>query len=126
MDKFTGGCLCGRVRFVASGKPLRVGICHCLNCRKHHGAPFYAAAIFHCADVEIDGETRSYAGRHFCPQCGSSVFARSDDEVEIHLGSLDEVDQFTPDYEGWVRRRESWLPEIVGAKQYKQNRAEED
>ena len=28
--------------------PERAGICHCMDCRKHHGAPFYAAAIF-CA-----------------------------------------------------------------------------
>ena len=38
MDRFTGGCLCGDVRIVASGLPYRVGVCHCLDCRKHHGA----------------------------------------------------------------------------------------
>ena len=32
---FTGGCLCGSVRIVASGRPYRVGVCHCLDCRKH-------------------------------------------------------------------------------------------
>jgi hypothetical protein len=40
MDRFTGGCLCGNVRIVASGLPYRVGLCHCLDCRKHHGALF--------------------------------------------------------------------------------------
>ena len=81
MDPFTGGCLCGKVRFAASGLPWRVGICHCLDCRKHHGALFYAAAVFPQNVVTIDGETRDYAGRHFCPRCGSSVFARSADET---------------------------------------------
>lgn len=45
-ERFTGGCLCGSVRIVASGRPYRVGVCHCLDCRKHHGALFYASATF--------------------------------------------------------------------------------
>ncbi|TIS31762.1 MAG: GFA family protein, partial [Mesorhizobium sp.] len=31
MDRFTGGCLCRNVRLVASGRPYRVCICHCLD-----------------------------------------------------------------------------------------------
>jgi hypothetical protein len=68
MDRFTGGCLCGNVRVVASGLPYRVGLCHCLDCRKHHGALFHASAVFPQDAVTIDGETRNYAGRFFCPR----------------------------------------------------------
>ena len=89
MDQVTGGCLCGAVRIVATGQPLRVGICHCLDCRKHHGALFYAAAIFPAAAVSVTGETHAFRGRHFCPDCGSSIFARTGAEVEVHLGTLD-------------------------------------
>ena len=87
MNQVTGGCLCGDVRIMAAGDPNRVGLCHCLDCRKHHGALFYAAAIFPQDAVTVEGETRDYAGRHFCPRCGSSVFARAGDEVEVHLGA---------------------------------------
>ena len=79
MDKtYTGGCLCGRVRFVAKGAPDRVGICHCLDCRKHHGALFYAAAIYPEAAVDITRDMSEYEVRAFCPHCCSSVFARCD------------------------------------------------
>ena len=122
MDRFTGGCLCGAVRIVASGKPDRVGICHCLDCRKHHGALFYAAAIFPETAVTIEGETRDYKGRHFCLECGASVFARTGDEVEVHLGSLDAPDKLTPTYECWTVRREGFLPPFAGMKQYERDR----
>ncbi len=122
MEKFAGGCACGEVRFVASGRPYRVGICHCLDCRKHHGALFYAAAVFAEDAVTIEGETGEYNGRHFCPRCGSPVFARSADEVEIHLGSLDAPDQLMPTYESWTARRESWLPPFPFSKRYERDR----
>ena len=110
MDRVSGGCLCGDVRVEATGRPYRVGLCHCLDCRKHHGALFHASAIFPQDAVTITGATRDWAGRHFCPRCGSPVFARGGDEVELNLGALDAPDQFVPTYELWTVRREAWLP----------------
>jgi len=122
MNRVTGGCLCGDVRIVASGDPYRVGICHCLDCRKHHGALFHASAIFPADAVTVEGEAREYAGRHFCPRCGSSVFGKSEDEVEVNLGTLDATDQFRPTYELWTLRRESWLPEFPLQRRYERDR----
>jgi len=122
MDQFTGGCLCGSVRIVASGPPYRVGLCHCLDCRKHHGALFHASAVFPQGAVTIDGETREYAGRFFCPRCGSSIFARTADEIEVNLGSLDAPDQLRPTYESWIVRRESWLPAFPLKRRYERDR----
>lgn len=118
MNSLTGGCLCGNVRIVASGQPYRVGLCHCMDCRKHHGALFYAAAVFAQEAVTVEGETAEYAGRYFCPHCGSSVFARSGDEIEVNLGSLDTPDQLTPTYECWTVRREGWLPPFPLSRRY--------
>ena len=123
MDRFTGGCLCGNVRIVATGVPYRVGICHCLDCRKFHGALFHASAVFPEDAVAMEGDTRDYAGRFFCPPCGSSVFRRSGNEVEVNLGSLDAPDQLRPTYELWTIRRESWLPPFPFAKGYERDRA---
>jgi hypothetical protein len=122
MTNHTGSCLCGAVRFTATGQPYRVGLCHCLDCRKHHGAVFAALAIFPEAAVSVTGETRSYRDRHFCPACGSPVFARWDDEIEIHLGALDDPSRFRPTYELWTIRREDWLPEFPWMRHYDRNR----
>lgn len=122
MEQVTGGCLCGAVRIVAAGQPYRVGLCHCLDCRKHHGALFHAAAVFPAEAVTVTGETRDFAGRFFCPRCGSSVFARTGDECELSLGALDAPDLFKPSYELWTVRRESWLPPFPLARRYGRDR----
>lgn len=122
MERYTGSCLCGNVKLVAIGRPYRVGLCHCFDCRKHHGALFNASAMFPQDAVTIEGETRAYKGRHFCPQCGSSVFARSGDEVEVQLGCLDATNQLAPTYENWTIRRESWLPAFPLKRHYERDR----
>ena len=70
----------------------------------------------------VEGETREYAGRFFCPRCGSPVFGRSADEIEVNLGSLDAPDQFITTYESWIVRRESWLPPFPLKIRYERDR----
>lgn len=117
-----GGCLCGAVRIAASGAPYRVGICHCLDCRKHSGSLFGASAIFPVDAVTVSGKTADHKGRHFCPACGSSLFGRSGDEIEISLGCLDAPNQLKPTYELWIIRREDWLPPFDLARHYQRDR----
>ena len=83
------------------------------------------SAIFPESAVTIEGETRAYGGRSFCPRCGSSVFGRSEDEIEVSLGSLDEIDRFAPTYELWTVRREAWLPAFPLSRHYEGDREAE-
>jgi hypothetical protein len=122
MSELEGGCLCGAIRFRTNRKPYRVGLCHCLDCRKHHGALFHASAIFPEDAVMIEGEPAEYRGRFFCPRCGSPVFGRTGDEVELNLGSLDQPNQLRPTYELWTIRREAFLPEFPQMKRYERDR----
>ena len=122
VETVTGGCLCGLVRIEARGVPDRIGVCHCLDCRKHHGALFFAAAIYREGNVTVTGDTCAYEGREFCPRCGSSVLSRSAGEVEVHLGALDAPSQFAPDYELWTERREDWLPDFAGTRCFRRER----
>nr|CDQ33728.1 hypothetical protein BN993_03175 [Virgibacillus halodenitrificans] len=122
MKSSTGGCLCGKIRVTAHGEPLRVGICHCMDCRKHHGALFYAAADYLTEAVTIEGEPHEYQGRHFCSNCGSSVFSMSGGEIEVHLGTFDAPDQFMPTYELWTLRSEHWLPSFPLAERHERDR----
>jgi hypothetical protein len=118
MGHYAAGCLCGAVRLETSSEPLRVGICHCLDCRKNSGSIFGIYAIFAADAVTITGTTSEYRGRNFCPTCGSTVFGRSGDEIDVAVGAFDEPNQVVPTYELWVRRRERWLPPFDGTHRY--------
>lgn len=121
MDHIKGGCLCGRVRIAVSGAPNRVGVCHCHDCRKHGGAPFQAVAIFPADAVCIAGQASSFEGRYFCPTCGSSVYSVSEDEIEVNLGTFDEINRFSPSYELWTVRRETWLQCLSSVHRYERD-----
>ena len=128
-DVFTGGCACGQLTFAARGRPKRVGLCHCMTCRKTSGSAFNAYVRFPVDRVTISGEFKSWSAtpdskRCFCPRCGSQVFDRdAEDEIELKLGAFDRTNLFRPTYEAWAKRRESWLctPDLVS---YPENRGE--
>jgi hypothetical protein len=123
MTTFSGKCLCGQVRLAARGEPLRVGICHCTNCRRESGSAFTFYAVWPANDFEHNGKTSEFQSQHFCPRCGSRLFSADAKEVEIKLGILSEApSSLVPSYELWVKRRESWLRPINGAEQYEENR----
>ncbi|MBL8576263.1 MAG: GFA family protein [Mesorhizobium sp.] len=92
-----GSCLCGAVRFVATG-PLRgVVYCHCSQCRKQSGH-YYAATNVADADLSIDGAEKltwfmasPYARRGFCSVCGSVLFWKHNESTEtsVMAGAFD-------------------------------------
>ncbi len=99
-----GGCLCGKVRFKASGPPLRTLACHCTFCQKVTGSAFYAESLFERAAVDInDSALKQYEHRsdfsgkkvyvQFCPDCGTTLglaFERWPDIRAISRGCYDD------------------------------------
>jgi hypothetical protein len=119
----TGGCTCGNVRYQVDGEPKRVGLCHCTLCRQETGSVFMAFAVWPRTAFSFSGETRTWEGRNFCPNCGSRLFSIGDDEVEIKIGTLDEAPTgLTPQYELWIGRREKWLHPLPDARQFAHDR----
>jgi hypothetical protein len=119
----SGTCLCGRVQISVRGEPIRVGICHCTNCRKESGSAFTYYGVWPVHEFQRAGETSEHRGQHFCPRCGSRLFSADDREVEIKLGILSEAPaRLVPSYELWIKRREPWLRPIDGAEQYDEDR----
>jgi hypothetical protein len=98
---------------------MKIGLCHCADCRKTSGSAFVAYADFPPEAFTSTGRVAIYDGRSFCPACGSRVFSLSDHQAEIMIGAFDVApSDFTPTREGWVKRREHWLPPVAGVAQF--------
>lgn len=122
---YSGGCLCGAVRYEARGAPLSQGYCCCADCRKASGSGFIPFMLFPATAVHINGGTshsiaRSLRGpdavRNHCAKCGGLVFGGrfgTDSEHTIYAGSLDEPRLFQPTIALFLRDKPDWvrLPE---------------
>ena len=94
----TGRCLCGAVRYEATGALRDVVVCHCRMCRKAHGhiGAYTASARDALRLVEARGlkwyRSSAQARRGFCSECGATLFWEGDgrDTMSIAAGTLDE------------------------------------
>jgi hypothetical protein len=83
MTRYTGGCLCGAVRYSIDTEtgPMRQLLCHCVDCQKHTGTAFVSGIAFASDAVTITGAMSAFTmpggqsgdamHRRFCSKCGS-------------------------------------------------------
>jgi hypothetical protein len=109
------------LRAACAGDPVRVSVCHCLDCRKRSGSAFAAQVRFPASAVTIEGEERDFvrigdsgnrATFRFCPGCGSTIAYSVDTEPEniaIPLGLFDEGAFPLPAYSVYEGRKFPWV-----------------
>lgn len=113
--KWSGGCLCGSIKYQASDKPQWATYCHCATCRKVSGAPYIGFVEFPHGSFEwLQGQCSQYrssngATRGFCSHCGSSLTFEVDGMLFISLGSLDFPEQVVVESHCYTKSR---LPRI--------------
>jgi len=117
-EQFEGGCLCGAVRFLATGQPKGVAWCHCQSCRKHSGAPVSVFVAFdRTAYTVIKGEITKFNSspgrwRGFCARCGSTLTCEGEPlptETHFHVGAFDRAAQLQPTRHIFPEERLPWL-----------------
>ena len=119
-EEWQGRCLCGAVRFVATGAPKGVYWCHCQSCRRHSGAPASVfVAIERSAYRVIQGEITKFEStpgrttRGFCARCGSTLTcesARLPNETHFHIGAFDRAAELRPTRHVFADEHLPWFP----------------
>lgn len=119
MTPFTGGCLCGKIRYSISGRPSFPHFCTCHQCQRWSGAPVVAWVDFPLTAVEWSGTLgqpswfRSSPGarRGFCPSCGSTLCALDDGskKVCITIATLDDANLVVPRSQSFPKSAPTWL-----------------
>lgn len=116
----SGSCLCGAVKYVVTGEPVRFFHCHCSRCRKVTGTG-------HASNLFLQPGTLKWLGgedqirtfkipeaqrftNSFCGMCGSRLprQALGADVVMIPAGSLDVAAPIEPQARIFYESRTRW------------------
>ena len=115
----SGKCLCGKVNYTINAEPVKMAQCHCLDCQRSSGTGHFSLAFFPKDKVIIKGNTSSFTTkaddgpeitRHFCPECGSRLFAINNVNsfMSIAVGCLNDNSWFKPQAIVYNKRKPAW------------------
>ena len=125
MKIWTGGCLCGALRYEAAVTESENWYCHCRMCQKATGSVVSTSAIIKKSQLRmLKGTAKFYQSstdieRGFCANCGSPMFFRpiTEDWISILSGTLDDPEVAPPEGHYGVESRISWLKIVDDLKQ---------
>ena len=121
MPRFTGGCLCGAVRYEGNAEPVFTGICHCRNCQRATGSAFASVIGVPADALKITGTPKTFRDtgdsgkallRRFCPECGSTLFDEAEampGVVMVLTGTLDDTSWIKPAVEIFCDSAQPWV-----------------
>lgn len=116
----TGGCLCRRVRFEITARPIAMRMCWCRDCQYFASGNATVNVVFPSEAVRVEGELKDFVSvadsgnrmhRRFCPECGTQVFSAAESRphlVIVRNGALDDTDLIRPGATIWTASAPAW------------------
>ena len=129
MAGFTGGCLCGKVRYASSSDPVMTAICHCTHCQKQAGTAFSVIVGVPRPALTVSGLLKDYIDRgesgmpvhrNFCPECGSPILTLVDAMPQltfVKAGTLDDTKALNPTMEICCASAQAWTQQAEPKRQ---------
>ena len=121
MEMHEAACSCGQLRVTAQGEPVRVSICHCLECQRRTGSAFGYQARWPKEHVRITGRSTEFVrtsddgAQHtfrFCPDCGSTVYWKADRApglVGVAVGAIADPAYPAPVRSVYEQSKHAWV-----------------
>jgi hypothetical protein len=120
MNTKHASCSCGQLKLAAAGEPLRVSLCHCLECQARTGSTYGVQAKYPIASVSIEGRAAEFvrvgdegnqAHFFFCPTCGATVWYRINEEefFVVPVGVFRDPSFPAPTVSVYEERMHSWV-----------------
>lgn len=118
---YTGGCLCGRVRYEVTAEPASVGYCHCTRCQRRTGTAASAQArlapgsfrVVSGAELVRDYVPPDGFAKCFCGDCGSALWSKdpaNGEVMSVRLGSFDPGHGLRPQFRAFTHYAAEWEP----------------
>ena len=116
----TATCRCGQLRAECTGDPVRISVCHCLECQKRSGSAFATQARWPDAQVKIVGDYKTWqriadsgarVTYRFCPNCGSTlayVIQNWPGVTAIPVGAFADPKFPPPQHSVYENRQHAW------------------
>lgn len=116
-NTWTGGCLCGGVRYRLLQMPFGLVDCHCLDCRRASGAPYVTWGVVQRENFELlSGTLRAvpHAGRirSFAACCGTQILFEDAPQwprLDVTIATLDDPTPFPPGRAIWIEDKLPWV-----------------
>ena len=120
-----GACLCGSVEYEVS-EPQSMGVCHCTRCQRWTGSSLTGVVVgkdnfrFTTGLDHVARYSSEFAPRHFCSNCGSSLYDDLGDIYFVAAGLMRDLD-LKPSFHLQVAYKAEW--ETIGddAPQFAEN-----
>ena len=120
MAGFSGGCLCGKVRYASTADPVMTAVCHCTHCQKQAGSAYSVIVGVPRPALTVTGPLKDYVDkgesglpvhRNFCPECGSPILTLVDAMPQltfVKAGTLDDTSTLNPTMEIFCSSAQAW------------------
>jgi len=116
---YSGGCLCGKVRFEITGAITDIVYCHCSKCRKAQGSAFASngnldADKFHIIsgqEILTGYQASQTQTKYFCRHCGSPIYSKNtlkSDKVRVRIGTIESDIVERPEAHIYVSSKANW------------------